>query len=164
MAAISAVPALVGVIGGKRLHREGPGPVGVDRRRRADAVVAHQRIEPREQRRNLLGRRIRPREERMLQHAPRCGIDDNPHAIDRGGRRMRFEIEQRERTERADITHGRRQLQAARPGLASDQAERDVQHCRATVAPLETRRQRLEQSRQHERQRLEPVDRPFELD
>ena len=34
----------------------------------------------------------------------------------------------------------------------------------AAIAPLETRRQRLEQPRQHERQRLEPLDRPLELE
>jgi len=38
-----------------------------------------------------------------------------------------------------------------------------VQHRRAAVAPLEARRQRLEQTRQHERQRLEPLDRPLQL-
>ena len=44
----------------------------------ADAVLAHQRAEPREQRRELLGRRMRAREQRVLQHAARRRIDRRP--------------------------------------------------------------------------------------
>ena len=48
--------------------------------------------------------------------------------------------------------------------LVCDEAEPHVQDRRTAIAPLEPRRQRLEQPRQHERQRLEPVDRPVEID
>ena len=40
----------------------------------------------------------------------------------------------------------------------------DVQHGCAPTTALEMRRQRLEQPPEHERQRLEPVDRPFEIE
>ena len=50
------------------------------------------------------------------------------------------------------------------PERRRDQPKLEVQDRRAAVAPLEARRQRLEQPRQHERQRLEPLDRPFELE
>ena len=39
-----------------------------------------------------------------------------------------------------------------------------MQHRRAAIAPLEARRQRLEQPRQDERQRLEAFDRPLEIE
>ena len=48
--------------------------------------------------------------------------------------------------------------------LARDEPQLDVQDRRAAIAALEARRQRLEQPRQHERQRLEPLDRPFEIE
>ena len=47
--------------------RTHPGRYESTSRRRADAVLPHQRAEPREQRRQLLGRRMRAREQRVLQ-------------------------------------------------------------------------------------------------
>src|SRR5206468_10872421 len=44
------------------------------------------------------------------------------------------------------------------------QAKLDVENSRAAVAALETDRQRLEKPREDERQRLEPVDRPLEIE
>ena len=44
------------------------------------------------------------------------------------------------------------------------EAQQDVQHRSAAIAALEARRQRLEQPREDERQRLEPVDWPFEIE
>jgi hypothetical protein len=104
---------------------------------------------------------VRAREQRMLQHAARRRIDDERDAIDGGGRRMRFEIEQRERTQRPHVADRRGQLQAARARVVRDEAERHVQYGRAAIAPLEARGERLEQTREHERQRLESIDRPF---
>ena len=43
-------------------------------------------------------------------------------------------------------------------------AQQHVQHRGAAVAPFEPRRQRFEQPREHERQRLELLDRPLELE
>ena len=48
--------------------------------------------------------------------------------------------------------------------LARDEPQLDMQDRRAAIAALEARRQRFEQPRQHERQRLEPLDRPFQLE
>ena len=59
-----------------------PGRYESTTRRRADAILPHQRAEPREQRRELLGRRMRAREQRVLQHAARRRIDHDRHAID----------------------------------------------------------------------------------
>ena len=39
-----------------------------------------------------------------------------------------------------------------------------MQYGRAAIAPLEARGERLEQAREHERQRLESIDRPFQFD
>src|SRR6266581_458323 len=40
----------------------------------------------------------------------------------------------------------------------------DMQHRGAAIALLEMRRKRVHQPRQHERQRLEPLDGPFEIE
>ena len=66
----------------------------------------------------------------------------------------------------AHVAHRRRQLEPPRVHLVRRRPSRscDVQHRRAAIAPLEPRRQRLEQPRQHERQRLEPLDRPLEIE
>ena len=58
------------------------------------------------------------------------GIDGDDHAIDGRGGRMRFEIEQRQRAQRARVAHRRRQLQRplvhgrASPGAAARAARR----------------------------------------
>jgi len=48
--------------------------------------------------------------------------------------------------------------------VSPDQAEGDVQCSGAAIAPFEPRRQRLEQPRQDERQRLGPFNGPLQLD
>ena len=101
------------VFGRKRLHREGAGPIGIDDRGPADAVLPHQRRQPRDERRQLLGRRVRAREQRVLHHAPRGRIDHDRDTFDRRGRRVRFEIEQDERPERPDVAQRGGQLQRA---------------------------------------------------
>ena len=73
------------MLGFERFHRERAGTIGVDDRRRADAVLPHERAEAREKRRQLLGRRVRAREQRVLQHASRRRVDDDGDAIDGGG-------------------------------------------------------------------------------
>ena len=45
------------------------------------------------------------REQGVLQDAAGRRIDEDGDAFDRGGRRMRFEIEQEERPERPHVTH-----------------------------------------------------------
>ena len=47
---------------------------------------------------------------------------------------------------------------------ARGEAQRRIEHRGAAIGALETLGQRLEQPRQHERQRLEPFDRPLELE
>ena len=54
------------VIRRERRHRERAGPVRIDAGGRAEAVLPHQRAEAREERRELFGRRLRAREERVL--------------------------------------------------------------------------------------------------
>ena len=84
-------------------------------------------------------------------------------AIDGGGRRVRFEIEQRERPEHACIAHGRGQLHRPLVHVARHELQPGVQRHHAAILALETIAERLEQPRQHERQRLEPVDGPLEI-
>ena len=55
-------------------HRKGAGTICVDERRRADAVAAHQRAQPREQRRKLVGRQ-RARKQPELQHTSFRDLD-----------------------------------------------------------------------------------------
>ena len=52
----------------------------------------------------------------------------------------------------------------ARASSPSHQRQRDAQHDGAAIAALEPLAQRLEQPREHKRQRLEAVDRPFEIE
>ncbi len=77
---------------------------------------------------------------------------------------MRFEIEQRERAERARVLHRRRQLQRAFVHRPRHQVQAHVEHGGAAAAAIEMRRQRLEQPAQDERQRLQAVDRPLEIE
>ena len=96
-------------------------------------------------------------------------IDGDDDAIDGAGGRMRFEIEQRQRPQRPRIAHRRRQLQRpfvhhARLACGLDEEETHVQHGRAAIAALEMRFERLQQTAEHERQRLEPLDRPLEIE
>lgn len=109
----SAISALIVVFGRERRHRERPGSVRVHRRRRADAVLPHQGAQTREQHRKLLGRRMRACKQGVLHDTARRWVDEDRHAIDRGRRRVRFEIEQQERAERPHVTNRRRQLQMA---------------------------------------------------
>ena len=52
-------------------------------------------------------------------------------ALDRRGRRMRFEIEQRQRPQRPDVAHRRRQLEPPRMDLAALGGRTEPQHARA---------------------------------
>ena len=78
--------------------------------------------------------------------------------------RMRFQIEQDERAQRLRIAHRRGQLQRARVRLARGEVQLGVQHRGAAIGAFETHGQRLEHAAQHERQRLQAFDRPFELE
>ena len=62
------------MLGLERRHRERAGAIRINRHRRAEAVLPHQRAETREQRGQLLRRRLRAREERVLQDAARRGL------------------------------------------------------------------------------------------
>ena len=61
------------------------------------------------------------------------------------------------------IAHRRRQLQHARVHRPIDEPQIEPERRRAAIGALERDRQRIEQPRQHERQRLQRVDRPLEL-
>ena len=75
-----------------------------------------------------------------------------------------LEIEQRQRAQRrtSRIGDGSSRRRACTSRVTSPSC--DVQHRRAAIAALEPRGQRLEQPREHERQRLEPLDRPLEIE
>ena len=77
---------------------------------------------------------------------------------------MRLQIEHRERAQRPDVAHRRRQLEPPRVRVLRHQPQLHVQHGDAAIAQLEPQRQRLEQPRENERQRLEPFDRPIEVE
>ena len=91
------------------------------------------------------------------------GIDLDRHHVDRRGRGMGFQIEQQQRAQDARIAHRRRQLQQPRVRRPIGQPQRQMHRDRAAVRLLERGRQRIEQPGEHERQRLERVDRPFQL-
>ena len=61
---------------------------------------------------------MRPREKPVLQDAAWRRIDHDGDAIDGGGRRMRFEIEQRQRAERPHVADRRRQIEPPHVTLA----------------------------------------------
>ena len=111
--ATSRSSAVIVVISRERLHLEGARTIRIDERGVADAILPHQRRKTRDERRHLLGRRVRAREQRVLQHAPRRRIDEDGDLFDRRRRRMRFEIEQDERPERPDVAYRRGELEAA---------------------------------------------------
>src|SRR3954464_5835997 len=82
---------------------------------------------------------------------------------------MRLEIEERERAQCPRVPNRRRQLQRSLvngtcPVLASDQVQPDVEYGRAAIALLEGPFERLHQPSEDERERLEPVDWPFEIE
>ena len=97
------------------------------------------------------------------------GIDGHDDAIDGAGGGMRFEIEQRQRAQRARIAHRRRQLQRPLVHVARRRhvvLTRQSRTC-STAAPRPRRSrcaERLQQPAEHERQRLEPLDRPLEIE
>ena len=78
--------------------------------------------------------------------------------------RMRLEIEQRERAQRARVAHRRRQLQRPLVRGLRHEVQPHVEHRRAAIAAFEVGRQRLDEAAEHERQRLEPFDRPLEIE
>jgi hypothetical protein len=66
--------------------------MGVDERGRPDAVAAHERAEPREKRRERIGRQS-AREQPELQHAPFGDVHRHGDPIDGRRGRVRLEIE-----------------------------------------------------------------------
>jgi hypothetical protein len=154
----------VGIARREWLHRKRPGPPAVDELRRSAAPLPHQRSQACGQGGQLLRRRQRTREQRELHDAAGRGIDGNRDPIDSRVRGMRFEIEQRERPQRTRVAHRRRQLQRPFVHGACDQMQPDVQDRRAAIAPLEMRGQRLHETAKHERERLESLDRPVQLE
>ena len=77
---------------------------------------------------------------------------------------MRFEIQQQQRAQHLRIAHRRRQLQAAQVQIARDEPQAQVQHGRAAIAVLEALAERIEQPREHERERLEVRDGPLQFE
>ncbi len=76
---------------------------------------------------------------------------------------MRFEIEEQQRAQDPRIAHRDRQLQHPGMGRPIDQPQVQPDGGRAAIGALECERQRIQQPREHERQWLEAVDRPFQL-
>jgi hypothetical protein len=161
------------LLGWKGIHLEGARTMRINGHGAADTILSHQGAQAREQRRKLLWSRMRAREQRVLHDAARGRVDDDRHAIDCSGRRVRFEIEQQERAQRSRITNGRRQLQmtivlASLCRVSVEHSRKNkpkvkVQNRGAPIPAFELRGQRLEQPRQHKRQRFEAVDRPFKI-
>ncbi len=128
------------------------------------ARLADERAEPRRQRRQRFRRRPRPLEQRVLEHAARRRID-----LDR--RRCRSAAEggcdSRSSTSSVRSTRGSRMAagscSTARVRGAIDEPQIQADGRDAPGPRARARRQRLEQPRQHERQRLESVNRPLEL-
>src|SRR3954470_6832853 len=82
---------------------------------------------------------------------------------------MRLEIEERERAQGPRIPNRRRQLQRSLvnrtcPVLGFDQVQSDVEYGRAAIPLFEVPFERLHQPSEDERERLEPVDWPFEIE
>ena len=86
------------------------------------------------------------------------------HPVDRCRRRMRLEVEQDQRPHHARVAKRRRQMERALVDRARHEPQSQPHLHRAAIGPLERRRQRLAQPRQHERQRLEALDRVLELE
>ena len=76
---------------------------------------------------------------------------------------MGLEIEQQQRAEHTWIPHRHRQRERPRIHRPIGEPELQVQRNRPAIGPLERLRQRIQQSREDERQRLEQLDRPLEL-
>ena len=77
---------------------------------------------------------------------------------------LRFERQQRDRAQRLGIAHRRRQLQRLLVHGLVHQVQAHVQHGHAAIPAFEVRGQRLDQAPEHERQRLEALDRPFQIE
>ena len=75
---------------------------------------------------------------------------------------MTLEIQQRQCAEHFRVAHRRRQMQRPMVDLARDQLQPEMQGNRAAIVALQIHAHRLEQPRQHERQRLDAINRPFE--
>ena len=151
------------------LHRKRPGLPRVDHCRRSAARLSHERMETCHERGDLFRRGQRTRQQRELHDASRRRIHGHRHAIDGGSGRIRFQIEQCQRAQRARVANRHRQLQRtlvhlARRAIRFDQMQPHVQHGRAAIALLQVRLERLHQPPEHERQRLELLDRPFEIE
>ena len=146
----------------KRLHLERTRPIRIDEYRPADAVLPHQSVQPRHERRELFGRRMRTCEQRVLQHTPGSWIDANADTLDSRRRRMGFKVEQDERPERrtSRIGAGSCRLRASngrvglvgRVGLTCPLGEPELHMDGGSTAvpALQARRERFEKAREHE--------------
>ena len=131
--------------------------------RRAASAFANERSQSRGERRQGFRRRQRALEQGVLHDPARHRIDFDRDNVDRARRRMRFEIEQQQCPQHLRIAQGGRQLQHPRVNGPIDESQIEPQRGGATIGALERGRQRIEQPRKHERQRLERIDRPLEL-
>ena len=77
---------------------------------------------------------------------------------------MRLEIQEGQRAQGTCLSHGRRQLQRAFVHGPSHKMQPHVQYGCAASATLEMRRQRFHQPSEHEREWLQTLDRPLEID
>ena len=112
-----------GVLHRERRHRERTRAMRVEDAGGAAAILSHERGQPCHERGQLLGRGQRALEQRELQHAPGVGSTRTITPSMPGAGRMRFEVEQRQRSQHARIADGRRQLQAPHVRLARDQPQ-----------------------------------------
>ena len=146
------------------MHRTRAGAPGIHLASRATAAFSHQCRQTRHERGDLLGWGQGTGEQRPLDHAARSGLDLHDNAIDGGRGRMRLEVEQRKRTQRPRIAHRYGQLQRALVYVPGHQMQSHMQHGGTAIAPFEVRRQRLQKAPEDERQGLESLNRPVEIE
>ena len=94
----------------------------------------------------------------------RRDIDVHLDDIDARRRRMRLEVEQDERAQQPGVAHGRRQFQSPRVYGARGERQARTHDHGAAIGALERARERVAHARQHEGERLEPFDGPFEIE
>lgn len=146
----------------ERPHPDGAASMRVERDRAADAPVTHHRTQPRGQRGDRLGPRMRAGQQRRLDDAAGQRLERHCQHVDGGRRRMRFEIEDDQRPQHARIAHRHRQAEAPHVELAGHQPERRLQRDRAEAIVIEPRAQRIDDAPEREGQRLDGLDRPLE--
>ena len=132
--------------------------------RRAAARFTNERAQTGHQRGQGFRRGHRPFEQRVLHDAAGRRIDFDGDDVDGGRRGVRLEVEQQQRPQHTRIAHRRRQAEGARVRRPVGEPQVQAQRHAAAIGCFERGGQRFEQPRKDERQRLQQLDRPFELE